>query len=62
MVSSFGPVGAQCKDVREEVKGAFSARDRELGRHKQLDKLKQRNPRNRQKIVSFKAALRNVEI
>jgi hypothetical protein len=49
----FTPIGAQCKDVREEVKTTFSARDREIARRKQVDKLKQRNPRNRQKIVSI---------
>lgn len=40
-----------CKHVKEEVKQIYHARDRELARKRQLDRLRERNPRNRQQIV-----------
>ncbi|XP_069697975.1 CBY1-interacting BAR domain-containing protein 1 [Periplaneta americana] len=39
-----------CKHAKEEVKNTFVARDRELARKKHLDRIKERNPRNRQQI------------
>lgn len=42
-----------CKHAKEEVKQTFISRDKEIGRKKQLDKLRERNPRNRQQIVSI---------
>lgn len=42
-----------CKHVREDVKNAFAARERELNRRRQLDKLLDKNPQNRKMIVSF---------
>ncbi|KAF4525962.1 hypothetical protein B566_EDAN000753 [Ephemera danica] len=51
VVAMFAPIGSQCKDIRDEVKATFAVRDREISRRKQVDKLKQRNPRNRQKIL-----------
>lgn len=41
-----------CKHAKEEVKQIYFARDRELARKRQLDRLRERNPRNRQQIVS----------
>lgn len=42
-----------CKHARDDVKSTFAARDRELTRRRQLDKVRERNPRNHQMIVSF---------
>jgi len=42
-----------CKHARDDVKNTFAARDRELTRRRHLDKVRERNPRNRQMIVSL---------
>jgi secretion-regulating guanine nucleotide exchange factor len=42
-----------CKHAREDVKNTFAARDREFTRRRHLDKVRERNPRNRQMIVSL---------
>lgn len=41
-----------CKHAKDEVKEIYSAREKELSRKKQLYKIKEKNPRNRQQIVS----------
>lgn len=41
-----------CKHAKEEVKEIYTAREKELSRKKQLYKIKEKNPRNRQQIVS----------
>lgn len=43
-----------CKHARDDVRNTFAARDRELTRRRHLDKVRERNPRNRQMIVSLK--------
>ena len=53
VVSPLSQYGIICKHVREDVAKTFSARDREISRRSQLDKVRGRNPRNRQLIVSF---------
>lgn len=40
-----------CKHSREEVKATFSAREKELVRKRQLERIRERNPRNRQMIT-----------
>lgn len=40
-----------CKNAKEEVKHIFTIRDREMVKKRQLDRLRERNPRNRQQIV-----------
>lgn len=40
-----------CKHAKEEVKEIYSAREKELGRKKQLDRIREKNPQNRQQIV-----------
>lgn len=40
-----------CKRAREDVKIGLSVREREMQRKKQYDRLRDRNPRNRQQIV-----------
>lgn len=41
-----------CKHAKDEVKHTFVLREKEINRKKQLDKIRERNPRNRQQIVS----------
>lgn len=43
-----------CRHARDDVKNTFAARDRELTRRRHLDKVRERNPRNRQMIVSLR--------
>lgn len=42
-----------CKNAKEEVKHIFTVRDREIAKKRQLDKIRERNPRNRQQIVKI---------
>lgn len=42
-----------CKHARDDVKNTFAVRDKELTRRRHLDRLRERNPRNRQMIVSL---------
>jgi protein FAM92 len=51
IIEPFSSVGAQCREVRDDVKLSFSAKEKELIRRRSVDKIRQRNPRNRQKIV-----------
>lgn len=53
VVSELSQYDSICKHSREEVKATFSAREKELVRKRQLDRIRERNPRNRQMIVSF---------
>ncbi|PSN33940.1 hypothetical protein C0J52_19340, partial [Blattella germanica] len=46
-----------CKHSKEEVKNTLVARDRELTRRKNLDRIRERNPRNRQQISLAEAEL-----
>lgn len=40
-----------CKHAREDVKNIFNARDKQLAKRRHLDKIRERNPPNRQMIV-----------
>ena len=53
VVNELSQYDGICKHSREEVKATFSAREKELVRKRQLDRIRERNPRNRQMIVSF---------
>ncbi|XP_015109568.1 protein FAM92A-A isoform X1 [Diachasma alloeum] len=46
-----------CKHAREDVKNTFTARDRQLVKRRQLDKVRERNPRNRQLISQAESEL-----
>lgn len=52
VVQEFSLYESICKQAKDEVKYIFNARDKELSRKKQLDRTRERNPRNRQLIVS----------
>lgn len=51
VVKEFSRYEDICKHVRDEVKDIYSARDKEINRKRQLDRIRERNPRNRQQIV-----------
>ncbi|XP_066594729.1 CBY1-interacting BAR domain-containing protein 1 [Prorops nasuta] len=46
-----------CKHAREDVKNTFTARDKELSKRRNLDRLRERNPRNRQLISDAESEL-----
>ncbi|KAL1512946.1 hypothetical protein ABEB36_002445 [Hypothenemus hampei] len=46
-----------CKRVKEEVKDIFAAREREVQRKRQLDRIRDRNPRGRQEIMQAETEL-----
>ncbi|XP_024935610.1 protein FAM92A-B isoform X3 [Cephus cinctus] len=46
-----------CKHAREDVKNTFAARDKEITRRRHLDKIRERNPRNRQMISQAESEL-----
>ncbi|XP_011268862.1 protein FAM92A-A isoform X2 [Camponotus floridanus] len=51
-----------CKHARDDVKSTFAARDRELTRRRQLDKVRERNPRNQQMISQAKSELMKASV
>lgn len=51
VVEGLGKYEAICKHAKDDVKQIYFSRDRELARKRQLDRLRERNPRNRQQIV-----------
>lgn len=53
VIKQFSKYENICKHAKEEVKQIFGAREKELNRKKQLDRIREKNPRNRQQIVSF---------
>ncbi|XP_048508249.1 CBY1-interacting BAR domain-containing protein 1-B isoform X2 [Athalia rosae] len=57
VISPLSQYSVICKHAREDVKNTFSARDKELTRRRHLDKLRERNPRNRQMISQAESEL-----
>ena len=57
VISELTQYDGICKHAREEVKSTFSAREKEQTKIRHLDRVRARNPHNRQLIVSFKAAI-----
>ncbi|KAF2882394.1 hypothetical protein ILUMI_23764 [Ignelater luminosus] len=57
VVREFSQYENVCKQAKEEVKQIFNARDRELSRKKQLDRIREKNPRNRQQIIQAETEL-----
>lgn len=53
VVSELSQYEDICKHAKEEVKHTSMARSQELARKKHLDRVREKNPRNRQQIVSF---------
>lgn len=46
-----------CKHVKDDMKQIFNARDKEINRKRQLDKIREKTPRNRQQIVQAETEL-----
>lgn len=42
-----------CKHAKEDVKEIYCVREKELSRKKQLDKIREKNPQNRQQLVGI---------
>ncbi|CAK9799656.1 CBY1-interacting BAR domain-containing protein 1 [Anthophora plagiata] len=51
-----------CKHARDDVKSTFTARDKELTRKRHLDRLRERNPRNRQMISQAESELMKASV
>ncbi|XP_066143560.1 CBY1-interacting BAR domain-containing protein 1 [Euwallacea fornicatus] len=46
-----------CKKAKDEIRDVFGAREREVQRKRQLDRVRDRNPRNRQQILQAETEL-----
>ncbi|XP_018568794.1 protein FAM92A isoform X2 [Anoplophora glabripennis] len=57
IISEFARYEDICKHAKDEVKDIYTAREREINRKRQLDRIKDRNPRNRQQIVQAETEL-----
>ncbi|GLH02369.1 Uncharacterized protein GBIM_08397 [Gryllus bimaculatus] len=57
VISELSQYEKLCKHAKEEVKNTLAARDRENARRKQLDRLRERNPRNRPQITAAQVEL-----
>ncbi|XP_033208981.1 protein FAM92A-A [Belonocnema kinseyi] len=57
VISTLSQYSATCKNAREDVKNTFTAREREVSRRRHLDKVRERNPRNRQLISQAESEL-----
>ncbi|RLU18453.1 hypothetical protein DMN91_009164 [Ooceraea biroi] len=51
-----------CKHARDDVKNTFAARDREFTERRQLDKVRERNPRNRQMVSQAESELMKASV
>ncbi|XP_063977287.1 CBY1-interacting BAR domain-containing protein 1-A isoform X2 [Diachasmimorpha longicaudata] len=57
IIAPLSQYSTVCKHAREEVKNTFTARERELVKRRQLEKVRERNPRNRQVISQAESEL-----
>ncbi|CAG9862837.1 unnamed protein product [Phyllotreta striolata] len=57
VVGEFTKYEDICKQVKEEVKEIYCTRDREISKKRQLDRLRERNPRSRQQIIQAETEL-----
>ncbi|KAL2712606.1 protein FAM92A-B isoform X1 [Vespula squamosa] len=55
VVAPLSQYATICKHARDDVKNTFSVRDKELTKRKQLDKIREKNPRNRQMIKRYQS-------
>ncbi|XP_032683382.1 protein FAM92A isoform X1 [Odontomachus brunneus] len=62
VVAPLSQYATICKHARDDVKNTFSARDRELARRRHLDKVRERNPRNRQMISQAESELMKASV
>ncbi|XP_023012346.2 CBY1 interacting BAR domain containing protein Fam92 isoform X1 [Leptinotarsa decemlineata] len=57
VVGEFAKYEDICKHAKDKVRDIYSARDKEVARRRQLDRLRERNPRNRQQIIQAETDL-----
>ncbi|XP_045470236.1 protein FAM92A-A [Harmonia axyridis] len=57
VVGEFSKYGYICKQLKEEIKQIYNAKDRETSKKRQLDRIRERNPKNRQQIVQAETEL-----
>ncbi|XP_051158366.1 CBY1-interacting BAR domain-containing protein 1-B [Leptopilina boulardi] len=57
VVSPLFQYSTSCKHAREDVKNTFSVQEKEFNRRRQLDKIRERNPKNRQLISQAETEL-----
>ncbi|XP_043501283.1 protein FAM92A-B-like isoform X3 [Polistes fuscatus] len=57
VVAPLSQYATICKHARDDVKNTFAARDKELTKRKQLDRIREKNPRNRQMISQAESEL-----
>ncbi|XP_026667004.1 protein FAM92A-A isoform X1 [Ceratina calcarata] len=62
IVAPLSQYATICKHAREDVKNIFTARDKELTRKRHLDRLRERNPRNRQMITQAESELMKASV
>ncbi|XP_063922714.1 CBY1-interacting BAR domain-containing protein 1 isoform X2 [Zophobas morio] len=57
VIKEFGRYEDICKHAKDEVKQIYNAREKEIARKRQLERIKERNPRNRQQIIQAETEL-----
>ncbi|XP_072396704.1 CBY1-interacting BAR domain-containing protein 1 isoform X1 [Diabrotica undecimpunctata] len=57
VVSQFMKYENICKQAKDEVKDIYTARDKEVSKKRYLDRIRERNPRNRQQIIQAETEL-----
>ncbi|XP_033328526.1 CBY1 interacting BAR domain containing protein Fam92 isoform X2 [Megalopta genalis] len=62
IVAPLSQYATICKHARDDVKNTFTARDKELTRKRHLDRLRERNPRNRQMISQAESELMKASV
>ncbi|XP_078049803.1 CBY1 interacting BAR domain containing protein Fam92 isoform X2 [Augochlora pura] len=62
IVAPLSQYSTICKHARDDVKNTFTARDKELTRKRHLDRLRERNPRNRQMISQAESELMKASV
>ncbi|XP_076220439.1 CBY1 interacting BAR domain containing protein Fam92 isoform X1 [Nomia melanderi] len=62
IIAPLSQYASICKNARDDVKNTFTARDKELTRKRHLDRLRERNPRNRQMISQAESELMKASV
>ncbi|XP_012164709.1 CBY1-interacting BAR domain-containing protein 1-A isoform X2 [Bombus affinis] len=62
IISPLSQYATICKHARDDVKNTFTTRDKELTRKRHLDRLRERNPRNRQMISQAESELMKASV
>ncbi|XP_046368669.2 CBY1-interacting BAR domain-containing protein 1-like [Haliotis cracherodii] len=62
VVAPLSNYGLMCKQTKNELKAAFSARDKEQQQRRKLDKVKQKNPGDRRQITQAETNLQKASV